>query len=88
MRNWSAGLVQVPDPGLEIEDWWKSSLNNLPKADRRIAAGLLMYTAWNIWKERNRRVFQGISASASQVFALIKEELGLRHAALRVPGVS
>jgi len=88
MRIWSAGLVQVPEPGLEIDDWWKSSLNNLSKADRRIAAGLLMYTAWNIWKERNRRVFQGVSTSAPQVFALIKEELGLRQAALRVPGVS
>jgi hypothetical protein len=73
---------------MELEDGWKNSLSNLPKAERRIVAALLMYTAWNVWKERNQRVFEGVSVSAPQVFAFIEDELGLRQAALRVPSVS
>ena len=53
VRDWSAGIVQVPEPGAEIEDWWKNSLKNLPKDERRTVAALLIYTAWNIWKKRN-----------------------------------
>jgi len=34
MKDWSVGLVQVPEPGLEIEDWWKASISQLPKEDR------------------------------------------------------
>jgi hypothetical protein len=29
MKDWSAGLVQVLEPGMEIEDWWKNSLKHL-----------------------------------------------------------
>ena len=88
MKDWSAGLVQVPEPGLAIEDWWKASLSHLPKDERKIAAALLMYTTWNIWKERNRRIFEGVSLPATQVFVSIKEEFGLRKVALRAPSVS
>jgi len=41
-RDWSAGLVQVPEPGLGIKDWWKNSLNNLPKAKRNYPRLLLL----------------------------------------------
>ena len=34
LMDWSVGLVQVPEPGLEIEDWWKASISQLPKEDR------------------------------------------------------
>jgi hypothetical protein len=41
-----------------------------------------MYMAWNIWKKRNRRVFEGKTMTAPLVFNCILEELGLRQAAL------
>ena len=87
MEDWSGGLVRVPEQGLQIEDWWRNLLMHLPKKERRVAAGLLMYTVWNIWKERNRRIFEGASLPATRVVALIKEEIGLRQSATGVPSV-
>jgi hypothetical protein len=47
-------LVKVPDADeLEVEVWWSSGLNPLPEKQRRSTASILMYTAWNIWKEHN-----------------------------------
>jgi hypothetical protein len=35
----------------------EESLALLPAAQKRSVAAILMYTSWNLWKERNRRVF-------------------------------
>jgi hypothetical protein len=37
-----------------------------------------MYTAWNIRKERNRRIYKGRNAPPQQVFRLIKDKMDLR----------
>lgn len=87
MEVWSAGLVQVPEPDVEIVDWWKNSLLHLPNCEGRVAAALLVYMAWNIWKERNGRIFDGVLLLASPVVVFIKKETGSRQAALRVPSV-
>jgi hypothetical protein len=60
------------------ESWWNGSLRGRPKIQRRSVAAILMCTAWNIWKERNKRIFQGQFTTPSRVFHLIKEELRLR----------
>ena len=87
MQGWSNGVVKTPERGVDIEAWWMSSLQLIPQEQRRHVAALLMYTTWNIWKERNRRVFEGKSMIAPLVFGCILEELGLRQAALRAPSV-
>lgn len=68
MNSWLAGLIQVPDAGMTIEGWWQNSLSPSPKEQRRNVAALLMYASWNIWKERNRRTFEGKVLNALQVF--------------------
>jgi hypothetical protein len=48
-------------------------------------AALLIYTALNLWKERNRRVFQRVVATPVTVLLLIKEEMQLREFAVGAP---
>ncbi|OEL32910.1 hypothetical protein BAE44_0006069, partial [Dichanthelium oligosanthes] len=50
-----------------------------------LKASVLMYKVWNLWKERNRRVFEGKSAQPQQVVVFIKEEMALRRQACGSP---
>lgn len=61
---WGTGLVipsaiRPPAALVRMEDWWNTSVAGLPKEDRRRVAAWLLYTAWHLWNERNRRVFRG-----------------------------
>jgi hypothetical protein len=42
---------------------------------------LLICTAWNLWKERNHRVFEGASSTPIRILALINEEIKIRRVA-------
>nr|TKW05842.1 hypothetical protein SEVIR_7G202600v2 [Setaria viridis] len=81
VSNWATDRVVLPMPNASIQDWWSSSLTAIAKEKRRKEAGILIYTAWNLWKERNRRVFEGNRSNPWQVFYLIKEEIRKRHMA-------
>jgi len=86
VRTWTNNLVTPPSPDTQsIELWWTSALQNKSKEDQRTIAGLLMYFTWNIWKERNRRIFEGKSAPALLVFQLTQDEMALRRAAIGHP---
>ncbi|KAF8726938.1 hypothetical protein HU200_019424 [Digitaria exilis] len=47
----------VPNREIAIELWWNDTLAGLPKNIKCQRATMMIYTARNIWKERNRRVF-------------------------------
>ena len=58
VRTWWGDLIAVPEPNSDMEKWWNSELTGLRKKNtRRVKAALMTYTAGNIWKERNRRIF-------------------------------
>ncbi|WVZ78536.1 LOW QUALITY PROTEIN: hypothetical protein U9M48_026231, partial [Paspalum notatum var. saurae] len=68
-------------PSLEvqnIEEWGVAALKNNSKENQKSCAGIFMYISWNIWKERNRRIFEGKSISPQAVLHLAKEEMMLR----------
>nr|TKW29087.1 hypothetical protein SEVIR_3G373000v2 [Setaria viridis] len=65
--NWVTDVAVMPMANFSIQEWWSLSLS----------AGILTYTAWNLWKERNRRIFEGTRCTPMQVFHLIKEEVGI-----------
>jgi hypothetical protein len=44
----------------------------MPKDKRPWVISTMIYTVWNLWKERNRRNFEGKSVSPRQVLNFIK----------------
>lgn len=81
MSQETGGLLQVPRPGITMEGWWNPSVQGKESKLRQRLASLLIYTAWNIWREWNRRIFEGRSAMPLRVVALIKDEVHLRNQA-------
>ncbi|RCV07308.1 hypothetical protein SETIT_1G233500v2 [Setaria italica] len=58
-----------------IGKWWEKAARSVPKDKKRHFNGLIIYTMWNIWKERNRRIFDQKFLTAQQVATHIKENL-------------
>jgi len=81
VSSWSGELLLQPSIGMSLEDWWNDSLAGLSKEDRRSKAAILIYSAWNIWKARNRQVFYHTLLTPPQVLLEIKKEIALRKRA-------
>lgn len=55
--HWT-GVVMAPAESFDsINEWWDASLPHTSKTARRRASGHLIYVWWNVWKERNCRIF-------------------------------
>lgn len=68
------GLAQMaPEPGTSIADWWLLSRARLGQR-RKGFDTLVILGAYCLGKERNRRVFDGLSQSPSVVTSKILEE--------------
>lgn len=74
---WTGGLVHVPLPISSFESWWNSAIRTASKENKWRLASLMICSVWNIWKERNRRIFEHSLASPTRVFTLIKEDFEL-----------
>jgi hypothetical protein len=85
VSQWCNGVVQVPGRDADLETWWNSGMTGVPVKENQQRAALLIYTAWNIGKERNKRIFDEVASSKRRVFQLIKEEMALRASACEVP---
>nr|TKW09168.1 hypothetical protein SEVIR_6G075500v2 [Setaria viridis] len=66
--------LPASDSTPSVSGWWKKCRAKLDKQTRPTFDGLIIYFWWNIWKERNRRVFNHESKSTEEVAYLIKED--------------
>jgi hypothetical protein len=85
---WTQGLIKVPELSSSIDVWWQQELAGSPKKMRRTKAAIMMYTAWNIWKERNRSIFEHTRADAVQILQEIMAEISVRKLACGGPEFS
>jgi hypothetical protein len=59
--------------GLSIEDWWRR-MSYDARINRKAMASLTMLVSWEVWCERNARVFRNKLAPSFVVFDRIKSE--------------
>jgi hypothetical protein len=88
MAAWTANLIQIPAQGIAILDWWQKELVHLSKKARKLKAAMMIYGAWNIWKARNRRVFEQKTLTPAEVMQEIKMEVNCRKLACGGPELS
>lgn len=74
------GLVLLLDSSHCLADWWNNSLTDISRELKTKRASIMIYTVWNIWKERNRRVFERKTVTPRRILQLIKDELATRLA--------
>lgn len=71
-------MARTPEPQdapPRVASWFNKMEISLPKQEKRTLCGAILYTWWNIWKERNRRIFQGLERDELHVAMLAKEEI-------------
>ena len=69
-----------PEP-MCIDDWWDKAVQKVPIPMKRQFNGVVIYTIWNIWKERNRQIFKNTSESPMQVASRVREDVVQRKGA-------
>ncbi|KAG0515570.1 hypothetical protein BDA96_10G289700 [Sorghum bicolor] len=53
--------------------WWGEEASKVPKQECKWFNGILIYIVWNLWKERNRRIFGNAHMTAQQVASVMAE---------------
>ena len=61
---------------VSVKDWWSQNATKQTPS-RRPLVSLMMLISWEIWKERNARVFRNTAVPVGVLVAKIKEECSL-----------
>ena len=81
-EHFDVQLIQHDVDPSKINSWWEEAAQKVPKDQRRRFNGMVIYVLWNLWKERNRRIFENRFQTAKQVAPRAKEEIDMRKRVL------
>ena len=76
MAEWMAQPTMRPQewqPSDNASQWWLNTATT-PSVPRKAMATIAMLITWEIWNERNRRVFRHHETPAPALMSLIKQE--------------
>ncbi|WVZ90528.1 hypothetical protein U9M48_036821, partial [Paspalum notatum var. saurae] len=79
LSSWTANLELDPtnwEPSADLHQWWTNTAA-VPSASKKGLRSLIILVCWEIWKERNSRVFNRAEAPLNRVLSKIKDEAGL-----------
>lgn len=65
------GLPKAQDG--RFPEWWEAARTGVPARDRAGIDGIISYTVWDIWGERNRRIFKNCYNTVAGVCRLVKD---------------
>ena len=74
--SWAGAQQLAPPPGgsTGVIVWWMDTRLRVPSSRRGAFDSLVLLVSWEVWKERNRRTFDGNCLSLSQLLQRIKDE--------------
>jgi hypothetical protein len=61
----------------DFAEWWRKASSRIPKSKRKGFNSMVILGAWNIWKQRNRCVFDGARPCLSTLEDGFKDEMRL-----------
>ena len=59
------------------KEWWRKVCGQPTKEMKKTVSSFAAYTAWHLWNERNRRVFQEKYCTTDGVLQLIRDDVSL-----------
>jgi hypothetical protein len=81
-EHFDAHLTLPSQDPVHLISWWEEAVTKINKGERKRFNGMVIFTLWNLWKERNRRIFNSAHESAMQVASRVKEDIEQRNRAL------
>lgn len=83
VNTWQDGPNLIAMPATtRVANWLQHITNLMTATQRREQTGRILYTWWNISKERNQRIFQGKESNSMQVALRAKEEADFSRMAI------
>lgn len=82
VRRWNWNFVSKIYETCSIDEWWDADRALITKERKREMDGLLIYTIWNVWKERNRHIFSNEMKEPEGVAHIIHEDFNMFRRAI------
>jgi hypothetical protein len=70
-----------------MKNWWSKARRGNTNDQRKKDVSWSVYTFWQIWKERGRRIFHNMQATPEAVAQFIRADLELLGLARETPGL-